>query len=80
MADLVLDLNMLMFIDEAVKNDHTTGWPKGWTLGGRGCIQRQAFICRKCYSILPVITLDSIVVHNIVEGSSTSSSFLRSMW
>ncbi|KAJ7713398.1 hypothetical protein B0H16DRAFT_1272520, partial [Mycena metata] len=31
-ADLVPDPNMLMFIDEAAKNDRTTGRSRGWSL------------------------------------------------
>ncbi|KAJ6586487.1 hypothetical protein DFH09DRAFT_1075410 [Mycena vulgaris] len=33
-ADVVPDANMLMFIDEAAKNDHSTGRSKGWSLIG----------------------------------------------
>ncbi|KAJ7114729.1 hypothetical protein C8R44DRAFT_556388, partial [Mycena epipterygia] len=40
-ADLAPDPNMLMFIDEAAKNDRTTGRPKGWSLKGQRCIQRR---------------------------------------
>jgi transposase len=77
MADLVPDPNMLMFTDEAAKNDRTTGRPKGWSLRGRRCIQRRAFIRGKRYSILPVITLDGIVAHDIIEGSVNTARFIK---
>jgi hypothetical protein len=68
---------MLMFIDEMAKNDRTTGRPKGWSLRGRRCIQRRAFIHGKRYSILPVLTLDGIVAHNIVEGSVNTEHLIK---
>ncbi|KAJ7099212.1 hypothetical protein C8R44DRAFT_947512 [Mycena epipterygia] len=46
-ADLAPDLNMLMFINEAAKNDRTTGCPKDWSLKGQRCIQRCAFVWGK---------------------------------
>ncbi|KAJ7677180.1 hypothetical protein B0H17DRAFT_864601, partial [Mycena rosella] len=40
-ADIAPDPNILMFIDEAAKNDRTTGRPKGWSLVGTCCLQRR---------------------------------------
>ncbi|KAF7345996.1 Tc1-mariner class transposase [Mycena venus] len=77
MADLVPDANMLMFIDEAAKDDRTLGRSKGWSLRGQRCIQRRAFIRGKRYSILPVITLDGTVAHDIVEGAINSTRFIQ---
>ncbi|KAJ6542875.1 hypothetical protein B0H19DRAFT_896878, partial [Mycena capillaripes] len=39
-ADIVSDANMLIFIDEATKDDRTAGRPKGWSLVGKQCVQR----------------------------------------
>ncbi|KAJ7727414.1 hypothetical protein B0H16DRAFT_1331557 [Mycena metata] len=66
-ADLVPDPNMLMFINKAVKNDRTTSHSRGWSLREQCCMQRRVFVHGKCY--LPAITLDGIVVHNVIEGS-----------
>jgi transposase len=75
-ADIVPDPNMLMFMDEAAKNDRTTGRSKGWSLKGRRCVQRRAFIRGKRYSILPVLTLDGIIAHDVIEGSVNTERFL----
>jgi hypothetical protein len=45
-------------------------------LRGRRCIQRRAFIRGKRYSILPVITLDGNIAHNIIRGSVNTARFL----
>jgi hypothetical protein len=76
MADLVPDANMLMFIDEAAKNDHTSGRIKGWLLMGTRCIQQRAFVRGKHFSILPVLTLDGIIAHDVIEGSVNTAQFL----
>ena len=75
-ADMVPDLNMLIFIDEAAKNDRTSGCPKGWSLMGTCCIQQRAFVRGKCFSILPVLTLDGIIAHDVIEGSVNMEWFL----
>jgi hypothetical protein len=76
MADIAPDPNMLMFVDEAAKNDRTTGRTRGWSLKGQRCIQRRVFIRGKRYSILPVITLDGIIAHDVIEGSVNTEHFL----
>ncbi|KAF7372070.1 Tc1-mariner class transposase [Mycena venus] len=75
-ADLVPDPNMLMFIDEAAKNDHTTTRQKGWSLMGMRCIQRRAFVRGKRFSILSVLTLDGIIAHDVIEGSVNTQRFI----
>jgi hypothetical protein len=75
-ADVVPDPNMLMFIDEAAKNDRTTARTKGWSLLGTRCIQRRAFVRGKRFSILPVLTLDGIIAHDVIEGSVNTERFL----
>jgi hypothetical protein len=67
---------MLMFIDEAAKNDRTTARTKGWSLLGTRCIQRRAFVRGKRFSILPVLTLDGIIAHDVIEGSVNTERFL----
>lgn len=76
-ADIAPDPNMLMFLDEAAKNDRTTGRTKGWSLKGQRCIQRRAFIRGKRYSILPVLTLDGIVAHDVIEGSVNTERLIK---
>ncbi|KAF8222187.1 hypothetical protein L208DRAFT_1324036, partial [Tricholoma matsutake] len=36
--------DMIMFVDEAAKNEQTNGWRYGWSLKGRRCIQRRVFV------------------------------------
>jgi transposase len=76
-ADLVGDPNMLMFGDEAVKDEQTSAQWQGWSLRGSRCVQRKCFIHGKQYSIIPIITLDGIITYNIIEGSVTSERFLQ---
>ena len=68
---------MLMFTDESAKNDRTYARRYGWSKVGTRCVQRQCFICGKRYSILPVLTLDSVITYDIIEGSVTSERFIR---
>jgi hypothetical protein len=75
-ADIVPDANMLMFIDEAAKNDRTIGRPKGRSLVGTRCVQRRPFVRGKRYSILPVLTLDGIIAHDVIDGSVNTKHFL----
>ena len=40
-ADEVPDPHMMMFIDEAARNQRTSQQSKGWAVLGKECIQRQ---------------------------------------
>lgn len=71
----VRDPAMLMFIDEAAKNDKTNGRKHGWSLKGQRCIQRRAFVWGQRWSILPILMLDGIVAYDIIPGSVTSKCF-----
>lgn len=66
---------MLIFLDEAAKNDKTAGRNKGWSLKGTRCVQRRCFVRGKRYLILPALTLDGIIAHEIYEGSVTLERF-----
>lgn len=77
MADEVPDLQMILFIDEAARNQRSSQWSKGWALSGKRCVQRWFFVCGECYSILPILTLDGIITYNIIPGSVTSEHFLQ---
>jgi len=70
------DPEMLMFCDEAAKNERTSGRRRGWSLVGTRCIQRRCFVRGQRYSILPVLTLDGIIAHDIIEGSVTTEKFV----
>ncbi|ETW78214.1 hypothetical protein HETIRDRAFT_326088, partial [Heterobasidion irregulare TC 32-1] len=69
------DPNMLVFLDEASKNEKTPGQLKGWLLRGTRVYQRWCFIHGKWYSILPAITLNGIVAREIVDGLVTTKQF-----
>ena len=77
MADLVEDPNMLMFGDEAAKNERTSARRWGWSLRGARCVQQKCFVRGQRYLILPILTLDGIITYNIIEGSVTSDQFLQ---
>jgi len=76
-ADQVPDPNMLMFGDEASKDERTLGRRRGWSLRGTRCIQRKCFVRGKRFSILPILTLDGIIAYDIIEGSVTSERFVQ---
>jgi hypothetical protein len=57
-ADKALDPQMIIFVDEAVRNQRSSQRSKGWALLGKRCVQRQFFVHGECYSILPILTLD----------------------
>lgn len=77
MGKVAKDADMLVFLDEAAKNEKTSGRLKGWSLRGTRCVQRRCFIRGQRFSILPAITLDGIVAHTIIEGSVTSEKFCK---
>lgn len=74
---VALDPNMLMFLDEASKDERTPGRTKGWSLRGTRVYQRRCFVRGKRYSILPAITLDGIVAREIIDGSVTTERFCQ---
>ena len=76
-ADEVPNPDMLMFIDEAACNKKTSARMKGWSLVGKRCVQRRCFMRGQRFSILPVLTLDGIITHDIIPGSVTADRFLQ---
>ena len=76
-ADQVPDPNMLMFRDEAAKDERTSARRQGWSLGGPRCVQRKCFVRGRRFSILPILTLDGIITYDIIEGSVTSELFIQ---
>ena len=76
-ADVILDPSMLMFVDEAARNKKNPSRKMGWSLHGKRCFQRRCFIRGQLFSILPVLTLDGIIAHEIIPGSVTSDLFVK---
>jgi transposase len=79
-ATEVPDPEMLMFIDEAARNRRTSGRNWGWSIVGKRCVQRWCFVRGQRYSILPVLTLNGIIAHDIIEGSVTTKDFVTFLW
>ena len=77
MVDLVTDPEMLMFGDKAHKDERTSNRWTGWSQRGLRCVQRKCFVRGKRFSILPILTLDGIIAHDIVEGSVASERFVE---
>jgi len=75
-AELVPDPEMLMFGDEASKDKRTSNRQKGWSRQGTRCVQRKCFVRGRRFSILPILTLDGIIAHDIIEGSVTTEKFV----
>ena len=76
-ADEVPNPNMLIFVDKAARNHKTSARMSGWSLVGKRCVQRRCFVLEERFSILPILTLDSIVTYDIVSGSITLERFLQ---
>ena len=76
-ADIITNPDMLMFIDEAAHNRHTSGRRKGWAPLGRHCIQHRPFVRGQRLSILPVLTTEGIITHDIIPGSVTTERFIQ---
>ncbi len=76
-ADQVPDPNMLMFGDEASKDERTLARIWGWSLRGTRCIQRKCFVRGRQFSILPILTLNGIIAYDVIEGSVTSEWFVQ---
>jgi hypothetical protein len=70
------DANMLLFIDEVAKDWHTSCCPSGRSFRGQCCLGQQYFVRSVCYSILPAIMLDGIIMYDIIEGPVDSARFL----
>ena len=68
---------MLMFIDEAARNQRTSQWSNGWALLGKQCIQRRFFVRGEQFSILPILTLDGIIIYDIIPRPVTSERFVE---
>lgn len=66
-----------MFLDEAARNQKTSGRTRGWALVGRRCVQRRFFVCGQWYSILPVLTIDGIITYDVIPGPVTSARFVK---
>jgi transposase len=76
-AEMVSDPAMVMFVDEAAKNKKNPSRKIGWSLKGQRVVQRRCFIRGQRFSILPVLTLDGIIAHDIIPGSVTSELFVK---
>ena len=67
----------LVFGDEASKDERTSNRRTGWSRRGTRCVQRKYFVHGKRFSLLPIIMLNGIIVHDIIEGSVTSEKFIE---
>lgn len=76
-SSLVPDPAMVMFIDEAAKNKKNPSRNKGWSRKGKRAVQRRCFVRGQRFSILPVLTLNGIIAHDIIPGSVTSTRLVK---
>ena len=71
------DANMLVFVDEAAKNECTLSQKYGWSHKTVHCVVQRPFVHGLHYSIIPTITLDGIIAYDIVEGPVDGKWFLK---
>ena len=57
----VPNMDMIMFMDKSAKDNHTDFQKQGRSPIVTRCIQKRNFIRERCYSILPILTLDGII-------------------
>ena len=76
-ADIAPNPEMLMFTDESAKDERTQTRRHGWAPRNTRCVSQVHFVRGQRYSILPLLTLDGIVAHDIIEGSVTADRFLE---
>ena len=76
-ADVATNPDMLMFVDEAARNRRTSGRSRGWAVTGDRCIQHRFFVRGQRFSILPVLTIDGLITHDIIPGSINAERFFQ---
>jgi hypothetical protein len=76
-AEEALDAGLLMFVNEAAKDEHTVSWKYGRSAKGARCVVQRRFVKGMQYSIIPVITLDGIITYDIVDGPVDSEHFVK---
>lgn len=69
------DPNFFIFINESAVNNRTVQCSTGWSATGGCSASHCTFLCGKCHSILPALSLDSIIALNIFEGSVNKERF-----
>ncbi|KAG2064882.1 hypothetical protein BDR04DRAFT_1109469, partial [Suillus decipiens] len=69
LAEITPDPEMLTFGDEAAKKKRTLDRQMGYSARGTRCVQSRPFVRGTRQSILPILTLDGIITHDIVDGS-----------
>jgi hypothetical protein len=76
-AEEAPDAGMLMFVDEAAKDEHTISWRYGHSAKGAHYVVQRQFVRGVHYLIIPVITLDGVIAYNIVDGPIDGEHFLK---
>jgi hypothetical protein len=73
---LVSDPAMLMFADESSKDERTVIRRYGYGPEGERIVMNGPFVRGTRYSILPILTIDGIIAHKVVEGSIDADQFV----
>ena len=76
-AEEVPNPDMLLFVDEAAKDERTTVRRYGWAGRGNCCAVQHQFVRGIHYSIIPAIMLNRIIAYDIVEGLVDTEHFVR---
>ena len=67
---------MLILIYKAAKDKWTSTHQHGRLIRGVHCHIKRCFVCGTRFSIIPAITLDDIIIYDIVEGPVDGKHFL----
>jgi hypothetical protein len=71
------DSPQLVFMDETSKDDRTYSRVYGRAPVNEGAIEPTPFIPGTRYSLLPAMSVDGIIVADVVEGSYNRDRFTR---
>jgi transposase len=77
-ASIVTDLDQLMFMDEAAKDNCTHCHTHGYSPAGIPCVECTVWVHNQCISVTPLLTLDGIIVYELFNGSVTLDQFIDS--
>ena len=71
-----IHMDYFVWLYKSGVDDHMNQHTRGWAALDHACIHYATFIQGQCYSILPALTLDGIIVLDIFEGSINKEKFI----
>jgi len=65
------------FLDEVLKDEHTSSWACGWSHKGTQAVMKGVFIRGWRFSAKGLLSIDGMVASMVVEGSMTQELFIE---